>query len=419
MNDYTWLPFPSPTLGTSSDPRRERALSGFLAGPENRFAAAAARLAVGGVPFFADSPQSQNLSVKVKRASRQRARSAAGAEPNARFDWRLPPPKKPDGSEPEVIDYMPAASLPRFSPLVFYGPTGCGKTQLARGIYSELRKKSVQSDGAYWDAVDFYRDLTAMIAENRADPFRQWLSACRVIALDNLDQIEGYPAAAAEFLRLLRSVEQNGALVIVTLSRHPDSIAAFSASLRARLLGGLLVPVSYPERPTRLLLLRRYAEAFQVTLSPEAEESMLERFPPSPGEMFSLFSQLYYEQQWDQSSPNPAVIRKKLETRRGSNHLSLERIAKSVARAYSVRLSDLRSKTRCKSVVTARNLTLFIARGTLDVTLQELGRYFAGRDHSTILHGIRTIGEKMETDSELRLQYDQIMKKLGNLHGLD
>ena len=419
MNDYTWLPFPSPTLGAGSDPRRERALAGFLAGPENRFAAAAARLAVGGVPFFADSPLSQNLSVKVKRASRHSARPAADGAKNGPFDWRLPPPKKADGSEPEVIDYMPAAGLPHFSPLVFYGPTGCGKTQLARGIYTELRKKSVQSDGAFWDAVDFYRDITAMIAENRADPFRQWLSACRVIALDNLDQIEEYPAAVTEFLRLLRSVEQNGALVIVTLSRHPDSIPSFPASLRARLLGGLLVPVSYPERPTRLLLLRRYAETFQITLSPEAEESMLESFPPSPGEMYSLFSRLYYEQQWDQSPPSPAMMKKNLETPRGANLLSLERIAKSVARAYSLKLSDLRGKTRRKSVVTARNLTLLIARDTLDVTLQELGRYFAGRDHSTILHGIRTIDEKMKTDSELRFQYDQITKKLGNLRGLN
>ena len=419
MNDYTWLPFPSPTLGAGSDPRRELALSGFLAGPENRYAAAAARLAVGGVPFFADSPLSQNLSVKVKRASRHSARPAAGGAEGVPFDWRLPPPKKPDGAESEVIDYMPAAGLPRLSPLVFYGPTGCGKTQLARGIYAEFRKKAVSSDGAIWDAVDFYRDMTAMIAENRAEPFRQWLSACRVIALDNLDQIEEYPAAVAGFLRLLRSAEQIGALVIVTLSRHPDSISSFSAPLRARLLGGLLVPVSYPERPTRLLLLRRYAEAFQITLSPEAEESMLDRFPPSPGEMYSLFSQLYYEQQWDQSPPSPAMMKKKLEKPRGSNLLSLERIAKTVARVYSLKLSDLRGKTRRKSVVTARNLTLLIARDSLDVTLQELGRYFAGRDHSTILHGIRTAAEKMETDSELRLQYEQIVKKLGNLHGLN
>lgn len=415
MNDYTWLPFPSPTLGSGSDPRRERALSGFLAGPENRLAAAAARLAIGGVPFFADSPQSRNLSAKVKLAARQKSRAAESVSPNSEFDWRLPPPRKRDGSAAEVIDYMPASNLPQLSPLVFYGPTGCGKTQLLRGICGEMRKQPAWLGGVFMDAVDFYRDWTATIAENTVGAFRKWLSGCPLLAVDNLDHLEEYPAGAAEFLRLLRFAEKNGTLVIATLSRRPSAVLGFPAPLRARLGGGLLVPVSYPAPPSRRLLLRRYAEIFQVSLSAEAEEAMAETFPPSPGEMYSLFSRLCYEQQWDKYPPEPEEMKRKIETCQGENPLSLELIAKQVAQAFSVKLSDLRSQTRRKSVVAARNMTLFIARNSLSVTLQELGRYFSGRDHSTILHGIRTAAGKIESDTEFRCQYEQIIDRLNSL----
>ena len=123
---HHWLPLPSPTLGSESDPHETRALSAFLAGPENRIAETAVFWAIGGVPFFADSAESIALSEAVK-----------SGETNDDHDfssWRSP--------SPSVIDYMPMANVPNLSPLVFYGPSGCGKSHLAGGIYREFRKRA-------------------------------------------------------------------------------------------------------------------------------------------------------------------------------------------------------------------------------------------------------------------------------------
>lgn len=166
MNEYTWLPFPSPTLGSGSDPRRRRALAEFLAGPENRLAETAVRLVLGGVPFFADSPLSQSLSSKVQRGKGRGDSKKGPAIGRTAFDWRLPPPQR-DGGEAKVIDYMPPANLPDLFPLVFYGPSGCGKTQLAGGISRELRRRDPLSEGVFLGGEQFYRSLSDAISKNR------------------------------------------------------------------------------------------------------------------------------------------------------------------------------------------------------------------------------------------------------------
>ena len=113
--------------------------------------------------------------------------------------------------------------------------------------------------------------------------------------------------------------------------------------------------------------------------------------------------------------PDPERIKRLLDKRQTRAPLSLEAIAKAAARAYAVKLSEMRSNTRSRTVVTARNMALLIARESTEATLQDLGRYFAGRDHSTILHGIRSIAKKMEIDDELKLQHERIMGELSKV----
>lgn len=415
MNDYTWLPFPSPTLGSGSDPHRRRALAEFLAGPENRLVETAVRLVLGGVPFFADSPLSRSLSSKVQRRSGRSPAKKGEAIGREAFDWRLPPPRREDGNPAEVIDYMPSANLPDLFPLVFYGPPGCGKTQLAGGISRELRRRDPLADGVFLGGEQFYRSFSDAISKNRAEDLRAYFLRCRYLVFDNADELEEYPAGTAELLSLLAAVQESGTVVILTLSRHPEQVSAFPAALRSRLVGGLAVPVAFPSRGGRALLLRRYAEVFRVKLLEETESFLLDALPESPGEMYALFEQLYHMHHWSEILPDPEKIRLFLEKRQTLAPLSLETIAKTAARTYAVKLSELRSNTRRKTVVTARNMTLFIARRSIEVTLQELGRYFAGRDHSTILHGIRSIAEKIERDDELKLQYDRIMGELNKI----
>ena len=356
----------------------------------------------------------EQVCLQGKKALRPPARRE-GEIGRAAFDWRLPPPRRGDGTLAKVIDYMPPANLPDLFPLVFYGPSGCGKTQLAGGISRELRRRDPQAEGVFLGGEQFYRSLSDAIDHHRAEELRAYFARCRYLIFDNADELEEYPAGAAELLALLKTVRENGAAVILTLSRHPDRIAAFPPALRARLVGGLAVPVAFPTRAGRALLLRRYAEVFRVKLLESTEEFLLDALPEPPGEMYALFEQLYHEHRWSETLPDPERIKRLLDKRQTRAPLSLEAIAKAAARAYAVKLSEMRSNTRSRTVVTARNMALLIARESTEATLQDLGRYFAGRDHSTILHGIRSIAKKMEIDDELKLQHERIMGELSKV----
>ena len=413
MSEYHWLPFPSPTLGPGSDPRRKKALSEFLAGPENRLAETAAFLAIGGVPIFTETHSStaekKSSLPTLNLRSEKKNRSHTADTP---FDWRLPPPLRPDGTAPAVIDYMPIKNLPGLSPIVFYGPSGCGKTQIAGGICREIRSRDPHAEGIFLNAGEFYRSLTEAINENRVEELRKLFTRCRVLVLDNLEELEDHPIGTAELIRLLRSAESSGTLIVITLPRHPDETASLPAALRSRLVGGFLIPVSFPRERSRALLLQRFADAFRVKLSPKAEEFILAEFPEPPGEFFGLFAQLYQLHEWDKTPPDPERIADYLEKRILRNPVTLDLIAKTAARVYMVKLGDLKSKSRSKTLVAARNMILYIARNSIKVTLQELGRYFDGRDHSTILHGIHSVAEKITEDDDLRRQHDLIIEEI-------
>ena len=442
---YHWLPLPSPMLGPSAGPREQRALSAFLAGPENRMAETAACWALGGVPFYANSPETLQIAREVQASkpvlfddlpdgtvprgrltihSQVMARARAGVAVGSRtgsgigvrmrpgtpaepFDWRLP---VPEGRT--VVDYMPITAVPHLSPIVFYGPSGCGKTQLAGGIFREYRKKLPRADGIYMNAGDFYRSFTDAIGENRAEELRGFFSKCSIIALDALDELENRPAGCTELVSILRKGEERGSLTILTAPKHPDELRGLSDTLRARMVGGLLVQVKFPEGEARRMLVHRYAEALDVVLPAAVEEFVVAEFPKPPGEVYGLMNQLCRLCDWQRNVPAVPEIREFLLQRKTRSPLTIEAIAREAAQVYGVRLADLRSKSRLKTVVSARNMAFYIARQTMNVTLNELGGYFAGRDHSTILHGISQAAAALESDESVKALHAKVMETL-------
>lgn len=436
---HHWLPLPSPTLGADSDPRERKALSAFLAGPENRIAETAVYWAIGGVPFFSDSPESAALSEEVRSAqpldaflplppedgaknirSQDRgkkgknAQSAPKSSGDAPSFWRSSYPIPPDenGDVPQIIDYMPMVNIPNLSPLVFYGPSGSGKSHLAGGIYWEFRKRNPRKGGIFLNADEFYRSLTDAVSRNQTVKFRRYFSDCRIVVLDNVDELENRPIGCDELSALLRICEESGILAVLTLSKYPGDAVGLPEALRARLGGGLLVPVVFPEPMSRRILLRRFAEAFGIKLAPEVEDFMTDRFPKPAGEFYGLFSQMFHLGQWSKTPPTIPQIRDFLSRRQTKNPISLDAVVKATAGAFAVRAADMKSKSRLKTIVSARNMAIYIARQTTSITLTELGRYFSGRDHATVLHGLRKMEERLADDDELKKIFRQIMSEL-------
>ncbi len=335
-------------------------------------------------------------------------------EPDLTF-WRTREPS-PDGAPlPPVIDYMPLVNIPRLSPVVFYGPSGSGKSHLARGIYREFRRFHPKERGIFLTADEFYRSFTEAVGKQETVRFRHYFTGCRILVLEDIDYLENHPNGREVLTALLRDCEDSGTLVLLTLKSFPGDLVSFPETLRARLVGGFLVPVAFPEPDSKRLLLQYYARIFQTHLTPVVLDFMVESFPQPVGEFYALFSQMFHLFDWRDHPPVISKMKELLKERPVEKVISFDAILKTTAAHYAVKVSEIKSPSRLRTVVAARNMALWIARQITPLTLMELGKTLSGRDHSTILHALRQMEEKCQDDPETQRAYQQILDKLGKL----
>lgn len=404
-----WLTF----FGASDD--AEPLLpNGFLAGPENRLAETAVDWALGGVPFFADSPESTALFEAV-------ASSKNRAAPKKENLWRKERSgrNKPQnqGAVPfpsPVIDYTPLVNLPNAFPLLFYGPSGSGKSHLAHGIFREYLRQHSKKRGIYLSGDDFYRALTRAIAERRTDEWRTYFAECGIVVFDGIHALADRKNAQNELLAVHSLCERSRTLLLLTSLEAPQRTEKFIEPLAARLSGGLTVPVAFPGEESRRVLIAQFAESCGVKFGAEATDFLVESLPPAVGAMSGTFRQMKETLDWPNRPVSLAKMRLFLEARRPEKELTLEQIARKCAEQFAVKFSEIRSKSRTKTVVLARNMAIYLVRTRNGSTLEELGRWFGGRDHTTILHGFRDMEARLETDPELAAARDAILRALGS-----
>lgn len=425
-----WISFPPSVDGRSGGPRPLSGWDGFLAGPENRLSEAAVHWALGGIPFFADSPESAPLYEAVRRrglANRsepdfERSNSderQGQAKSNLISPFRgisLSPssdassfvraayPLAPDTETavfPPIIDYMPSVNIPNLSPLVFYGPSGTGKTFLVEGIYREYFRLHPEAGGIHLTGEEFYRSLTAAIANRQTAEFRDYFARCDLVVLEDLDTLRTRPAGQEELLAILTRCEESRTLPILTFSTYPESVEGFSSDLAARLIGGFSVPVRYPKAESRRILAGRLATALGVRLSAESLDYLVESLPEPAPAFHGAFTQMAQVFEWAKTIPSIPRMKCFLDDRHPEKIPTIEEIAKRCSARFSVKLSEMRSKSRLRTVVLARNMAIYLARTLTPVTSVELGRWFSGRDHTTILHGFRDLESRLKTDPEL------------------
>lgn len=388
--------------------------NGFLVGPENLLVETAVDWALGGVPFFADSPESTALWEAVASSKKR----AASKKENL---WRKEKGERkrrenedaaPFGSP--VIDYTPLVNLPNAFPLLFYGPSGSGKSHLAHGVFREYLRQHTKRRGIYLSGDDFYRALTRAIAERRTDEWRTYFAECGIVVFDGIHALVNRVNAQKELLAVHSLCERSRTLLLLTSLEAPQRTEKFIEPLASRLSGGLTVPVVFPGEESRRVLIDQFAESCGVKLSGEAIDFLTESLPPAAGAMAGAFRQMKETLDWPNRPVSLAKMRLFLEARRPEKELTLEQIARKCAEQFAVKYSEIRSKSRTKTVVLARNMAIYLARTRSGPTLEELGRWFGGRDHTTILHGFRDMEARLEADPELAAARDAILLALGS-----
>lgn len=297
-------------------------------------------------------------------------------------------------------------------PLVLYGPSGSGKSHLALGLAAAWKAQFVRQPVVVTTALDFARELADAIETKTTEDFGDRYRQAALLVIEDLQHLSGREAAQEELIHTLDALADAQSRVVLTSQVAPGLLPGFSPALQSRLIAGLAVPLALPSREVRVAILQRLAVDRGVNIPDAALEVLAEGLDGGVPDMVGAFGHLELTARSQQVPLDASLARQFLAERVTARQPSLRDIALLTARHFSLKLADLRSSTRRRAVVTARGVAMYLARTLTANSLDEIGHYFGGRDHTTVAHGCRKTEELLATEPAIRMAVEQLQARL-------
>ena len=423
---------------SSFDP--ETLLGGFVVAPENRLAELAARLAIDGVPIF-DRPIGDKPLDAVRTDARIPSRADFEAlfrvakdsdEPLDQFFQRAKDDRsayqtmplfdrdafnaaRANLSRPKIVEYQPLENVPFLAPLIFYGPSGVGKSRLIEGICQQRRLADPRQTLYRLSANDFAKALLDAVRRNQTQLFRALFAQAAVVAIENVDAIAEKQSAQEEFLPILDDAIKARKLVILSFSQPPNAAKGFIPDLAARFAAGLLAPLRLPSDDAKRFAVKRVAEKLNVAFDDDALDVFVKDAPSTIPALCAAVVQTTRELALRNATPDKTAVEKSLKRRLPKREWTVDQLIKPIAKQLGAAVGEMRGKSRAYTPTFARKCVVFFARRLTDASFEEIGRAFSGRDHSTMLHAYKEIENAFRYDPETR----QIILKLAQALGVD
>lgn len=306
---------------------------------------------------------------------------------------------------------------PLHSPLLFYGPTGVGKTHLAHGLIRLWQRMHPESRALITNGGDFARAYREAQEADAIDEFRQRMRNVGLFFLDNLEQLPEREAAQVELRAIIDELEQRYGQVLINSRSLPADLPQLDSGLVSRLHDGLAVQVTVPGPAARHAILGRLAEIHGLELADRDLDLLADELSNSVGSaptvaaLNGACSRLAFEAEHG-SSLRPGDIRNSLVPREPSEQPSLRTITSIVCQHFQLKLADVRGPKRRSQFVLARGVAMLLARQLTDQSYQQIGKHFGGRDHSTVMNACQRIEHLMADDRALRATFTDLRERL-------
>lgn len=291
----------------------------------------------------------------------------------------------------------------RFSPLYIHGGVGVGKTHLAEAIYCEVRKQNPESQVIFMTAESFGNQFTHALRNQSLPSFRARFRNVDVLIIDDIGFLNGKPGMQEEFLHTFEQLSSHGKQIVVTADCHPRLMSKMSGELTTRFLCGLVSRLEAPDLQTRRQIVRMKMQPFAGQVSEDAMNFVARRFTHSVRELEGALNTL---RTWH------AMTKKKVSAQTARQALSeLERdcirvvrlpdIEAAVCQLFGIDACDLKSDKRTRSVSQPRMLAMFLARRHTQAAYKEIGDFFGGRNHSTVVAAEKKVDTWLRSEKEL------------------
>ena len=301
------------------------------------------------------------------------------------------------------------------NPLFIYGESGLGKTHLLKAIRAELKRSRPTMNILFTSGENFLNEMINHMGEKNMAEFHNKYRNADILLMDDIQFIGKTSVAQEEFFYTFEALINQGKQIVLTSDRPPKDIPTLEERLRSRFVQGLLADIQPPMLETRIAIIRRKAQAFEMNIPDDVIEFIAERLKNNVRQIEGVVNKLYAVYSIDGSTPTIGVandIIKDIIYYAQPTEVTINNIIDKVARSFGVSPDDIRSEKKKAEISNARQFAMYIMREVTNLTYEEIGAQFGGKKHSTVIYSIEASESKMEDNPQLKNTVYDIMKSI-------
>ncbi|MCS7059921.1 MAG: chromosomal replication initiator protein DnaA [Anaerolineae bacterium] len=308
---------------------------------------------------------------------------------------------------------MSVAEMPadRYNPLFLYGGAGLGKTHLLHAIGHEARRRGLSC--CYVTSEAFMNELIVAIRNQSTESFRNKYRLVDMLLMDDVQFIAGKESTQEEFFHTFNTLYSADKQIVLTSDRPPKMMVTLEDRLRSRFEWGLMADIAPPDLETRIAILQAKAAQRQANLPQDVIEFVARQIQSNVRELEGALTRLIASSEMTGRPITVQFARDTLVDLVGRRaHISPSQVIETVAKYYNISVQEIVSSSRSKELVQPRQVAMYLVRQETDASLPEIGALLGGRDHTTVIHGIERVKERLESEDQLRRDVMSLREQL-------
>ena len=301
-----------------------------------------------------------------------------------------------------------------YNPLFIYGGVGLGKTHLMHAVGNEIIRKDPSKKIAYVHSEKFVSDMVKSLQLGAINEFKQYYRSLDALLIDDIQFFAKKEQSQEELFHTFNSLLEKGSQMILTCDRYPKEIDGLEDRLKSRLGWGLPVVIEPPELETRVAILLTKAQSMNHELEEESAFFIAQKVRSNVRELEGALKRVMANSNFTGRPISVDLIKDSLKDLLAiqARQVSVENIQKTTAEYYNIKMSDILSKRRSRSVARPRQMAMFLAKELTNYSLPEIGESFGGRDHTTVIHACKKITELRAFNLDIEEDYRKLLRVL-------
>ena len=303
-----------------------------------------------------------------------------------------------------------------YNPLFIYGGTGLGKTHLLHAVGNGIIAKKPDAKIVYMQSERFVQDMVTALQKNAIEDFKRFYRSVDALLIDDIQFFAHKDFSQEEFFHTFNALLEGNQQIILTSDRYPKEIDGVEDRLKSRFGWGLTIAIEPPDLETRVAIIKRKAEENRIDLPDEVAFFLAKRLRSNVRELEGALNRVIANSNFMGVPITIDFVREALRDLLALQDklVTIENIQKTTAEYYKIKISDILSPRRSRSVARPRQIAMALAKELTNHSLPEIGNRFGGRDHTTVLHACRKIDQLKEENHDIQEDYKNLIRTLSS-----